>query len=120
MTPVPISKFVSTSTLKDIASGFQKKIVKLNCDWWRHDVIPKETRIIFTDGFNDIEVEIVNKSYFQSFGDAWFIHGDEIHPGLTDITTIEHANRFFFSKGYKEEDVSMHGVIVVEFKPVEM
>lgn len=120
MTPAPISKYVSTTILNQILAHKTRKIVKLNCDFWKDGVVPKETIILFTDGERHVEVQVVAKSFFQSFGDAWFTHGDEIYPELEmqNITTIDQANKFFLSQGFKADDILYFGVVVVEFTKV--
>jgi hypothetical protein len=115
------AKYVSPLSFNKILAGTQKKIVKLNCHFWKDDVRPNETKIMFTDGERHALVEVVSKTFFQSFGDAWFTFGDEICPDFEDehITTTHEANKLFSSLGYTKSDLETYGTVVVEFKLLE-
>ena len=55
----------------------------------------------------------VDIKYFNNFGDAWFILGEQLIPSYKNVVLQEDARKLY-STIYTNEDVKKYGVIAIK------
>ena len=57
----------------------------------------------------------VDIKYFNNFGDAWFILGEQLIPSYNNVVMQEDARKLY-STIYSNEDIKKYGVIAISYK----
>ena len=105
-------RYIDQEDLDDILGGTKTCVAKLNVGFWE-DIVPGDV-IEFDDGARLISVTVSKLSFFQNFGDAWFVCGDSLFPRFPALTRFD-VNELMRNK-YRVSDLNEYGVVVVHFK----
>jgi hypothetical protein len=57
----------------------------------------------------------VDIKYFNNFGDAWFILGEQFIPSYKNVIVQDDARKLY-SSIYNNEDIKKYGVIAISYK----
>ena len=104
--------FVSPQSFDAILSGKKTYECQVYSECLKN--ITVGTLLIITDGTRSQTAEIVKLSYFNNFGDAWFVLGESFIPSsIADIVLKEDAIKLY---NEYSTDVEKNGVVAMKLK----
>jgi hypothetical protein len=108
-------KYISKAELDLVFSGTKSAIAKLNIGFWED--IKVSDPITFTDGVREAIYTVKRKTYFQTFGEAWFSYKtmNGRHPVFPELDDSSITNMNDVDNHFKTPlGIPKNGIVVVE------